>query len=320
MKTPLISIIVPTYNREHLIPLTLNSVIAQSYTNWECIVVDDGSDDETLNILKNYHKQDSRVLFVKRKRLPKGAPTCRNVGLEMANGDCIIFLDSDDYLLPFCLEQRVKAVNNYPDSDFLVFSMGVKSNNVVKKQEINPYDDYLVPFLSANLPWQTMCPIWHKSFLDELKGFTEGYPRFNDPELMIRAMLQTSVKFKVFLDSEYDSVHVLNVKDKSLFLDSIYESLKLFIPDIVSYLEKNKKISYKHYLAHYLHFWFKYVYVPSKSSNIIKSTHLISLFRSNKIISFKKSLSLFLRLLLYSFSKYFFNKPKNKLTDKALYY
>lgn len=316
----LISIIIPTYNRAVVIQKALDSVIAQTYINWECIVVDDGSTDATLEVLKKYNEQDSRILFFKRERLPKGAPTCRNIGLEHAKGDYVIFLDSDDYLLPFCLEQRIKTFNQYPDCDFLVFPMSEQNDNGIVKKEIPFYDDYLVPFLSANIIWQTMCPIWNKSFLLELKGFTEEYPRFNDPELMIRALVQVNVKFKVFNNLDFDTVHLLNVKDIYLFKSNIYKSLSLFIPDISKALNDNRKPDYKSYLSHYLHFWFKYIYLPANSSNIIQSTHLISLFWKNKVISLQKSTSLFLRLLLYSISKKILKKPINKLSDKAYYF
>ena len=77
----LVSIIIPTYNREHLIGETLNSIIAQTHTNWECIVVDDGSTDNTEEVLKNYKEKDKRFIFLKRPdNLPKGANTCRNIG------------------------------------------------------------------------------------------------------------------------------------------------------------------------------------------------------------------------------------------------
>ena len=80
MSTPLISIIIPTYNRACILPQALNSVMAQTYEHWECIVVDDGSTDDTLTVLEVYNKKDKRIKYFKRQRKPKGAPTCRNIG------------------------------------------------------------------------------------------------------------------------------------------------------------------------------------------------------------------------------------------------
>lgn len=319
METQLISIIIPTYNRNQLIGKTLDSVLAQTYEHWECLVIDDGSEDDTLDVLKHYQTNESRIQLFSRDRLPKGAPTCRNIGLEKANGDYIIFLDSDDYLLPFCLEQRIKKIIKNSNCDFLVFPMGEKQNEGVIKKEIPAIDDYLIPFLSANLPWQTMCPIWQKSFLNQLKGFTEGYPRFNDPELMIRALLREDVKFKVFDDLGYDTVHLLSPKVNMEFKDNVFKSLFLFIPDVVKHLDKKDMQHYKKYLAFYLHLWFKYFYIPLGKSEIKQSFLLIRMFQRQSVISILKSISLILRLLLYTISNFVSKRPINKLSDKALY-
>ena len=76
---PLVSIIIPTYNREHLIGETLDCVISQTYTNWECIVVDDGSHDNTPEVIKSYFNNDERIKFYNRPDYKnKGASSCRN--------------------------------------------------------------------------------------------------------------------------------------------------------------------------------------------------------------------------------------------------
>ena len=99
MNDPLVSIIIPTYNRAHLIGETLESVITQTYVNWECIVVDDGSTDNTSEILKSYSAKDNRIQYHQRpSNRPKGANACRNLGFELSKGDYIQFLDSDDLL------------------------------------------------------------------------------------------------------------------------------------------------------------------------------------------------------------------------------
>ena len=97
MNNPLVSIIIPTYNRAHIIHETLDSVLSQSYTNWKCIVVDDGSTDTTEEVLKSYVKKDARFQYNKRPiDRKKGANACRNYGLDLAKGAYIVFFDSDD--------------------------------------------------------------------------------------------------------------------------------------------------------------------------------------------------------------------------------
>jgi glycosyltransferase involved in cell wall biosynthesis len=106
---PLVSIIIPTYNREHLIGETLDSVLGQTYANWECIVVDDGSNDKTEEIINSYFEKDKRFKFYHRPtNRKKGASACRNYGLEKSKGELIQFLDSDDLLAKNKLEEQIK--------------------------------------------------------------------------------------------------------------------------------------------------------------------------------------------------------------------
>ena len=120
MENKLISIIIPTYNRAHLIGETLNSLLAQTYKDWECIIVDDGSTDDTNNVVEEYVAQDNRFIFVYRPRdRRKGANACRNYGFEMSNGEYINWFDSDDIMLPNFLLEKVDAIQHY-DSDYII--------------------------------------------------------------------------------------------------------------------------------------------------------------------------------------------------------
>jgi glycosyltransferase involved in cell wall biosynthesis len=113
---PLVSIIIPTYNRASIISDTLNSVLAQTYTNWECIVVDDGSTDNTAEILADFIEKDKRFQYLHRpnNRL-KAASTCRNIGFENSKGSYIQYLDSDDLLSENKLQEQVAILNNTSD-------------------------------------------------------------------------------------------------------------------------------------------------------------------------------------------------------------
>jgi glycosyltransferase involved in cell wall biosynthesis len=316
---PTVTIIIPTYNRVHTILKALNSIIEQTYSKWECIVVDDGSSDMSLELLEEFHNRDARITYHKRNRKPKGAPTCRNIGLENAKGDYVIFLDSDDYLMPFCLQQRVEQIQTHQDHDFLVFPMGTQGIEKITKKEIEKSESYLVDFLSFKLAWSIMCPIWKRSFLLKLDGYTEGYPRFNDPELMIRALLQEHITYKVCHDFSYDSVYVPAKMDKKIYKDKVYESLKLFIPDICKAIEDKGKSSLKTYLLNYLHLWFKSFYIPLNTSRLKESFELITLFRKHGILSFSKGLTLRYNLIGYSFFNYFSQRFKTKLRKKTFY-
>ena len=88
MESYLVSVIIPTYNRSHLIGETLDSIMLQTYDNWECIIVDDGSIDYTTELLEFYIKRDDRFKFFKRtKDYLSGGNGARNYGLNLAKGD-----------------------------------------------------------------------------------------------------------------------------------------------------------------------------------------------------------------------------------------
>lgn len=197
----MVSIIIPTYNRSHLIGVTLDSVLNQTYENWECIVVDDGSNDNTQEILELYVKNDPRFRFYERNRDPKGAPTCRNVGLELAKGEYVIYLDSDDLLAPFCLEQRVTLFKENQLNDFLVF----KSLLFVDKPFSNGFywnidndEDDLSRFLKLDALWQTSGPIYKKEVLIKMNGFKEDLLFWQDYELHLRCLLNGGNYLKYF--------------------------------------------------------------------------------------------------------------------------
>jgi glycosyltransferase involved in cell wall biosynthesis len=111
---PLVSIIIPTYNRAHFISETLDSIMAQTYSNWECIIVDDGSMDNSEFVISKYVELDSRFQFYYRpaERI-KGANSCRNYGFELSKGEYIQYLDSDDLISFNKIEDQVRELEKY---------------------------------------------------------------------------------------------------------------------------------------------------------------------------------------------------------------
>lgn len=136
-----VSVIIPTFNRAHTLGETLDSVVAQSFTNWECIVVDDGSSDGTDELMRRYIEKDSRFQYhVRPISKPKGGCVCRNIGLGYAKGDFIQFLDSDDLISSNKFEEQVNAlVNN--DSNAIAtckWDYFTTSNNVLSAKLSRP--------------------------------------------------------------------------------------------------------------------------------------------------------------------------------------
>lgn len=115
----LITIIIPSYNRGSLINETIKSILAQSCKNWELIIVDDGSTDDTEEVVQPFLR-DSRIKYTTRPvTRPGGGNAARNYGYELATGNYVKWLDSDDLLHPQCLEKQLEVISR--DNSDVVF-------------------------------------------------------------------------------------------------------------------------------------------------------------------------------------------------------
>jgi len=110
---PLVSIIIPTFNRAKLLKDTLESVIQQSYKNWECIVIDDGSKDNSIALLKGFAENDDRIkYYIRPEKIRKGASSCRNYALNKIRGSFVQYLDSDDIIHEHKIQKQIEKINN----------------------------------------------------------------------------------------------------------------------------------------------------------------------------------------------------------------
>lgn len=145
----LISVIIPLYNSERYISETIESVINQTYQNWELIVIDDYSTDSSREIVKEYEKKDTRIRLIESETNFGGPARPRNIGIENAKGKYIAFLDSDDVWLVEKLEKQVEVL---ADSDYdiihtLAYSIDTQSNKIGLLNNQKVYNA-LHPFLS----------------------------------------------------------------------------------------------------------------------------------------------------------------------------
>jgi GT2 family glycosyltransferase len=111
--TPLISVIIPTYNRSYCLPRALDSVLAQTYSNFEIIVIDDGSTDGTRDLITRSYGHDSRIRYFCQQN--QGVAAARNQGLARSQGNYIALLDSDDIWMPWKLELQLAGFQQCPD-------------------------------------------------------------------------------------------------------------------------------------------------------------------------------------------------------------
>ena len=105
----MISIVIPTFNRDYIINRALDSVLGQTYLDWECIVVDDGSSDNTESIVGKYVERDSRFKYLKNNR-KKGAPGARNLGILASKGDWVVLFDSDNRMHQEFLKKVIETI------------------------------------------------------------------------------------------------------------------------------------------------------------------------------------------------------------------
>lgn len=144
----LVSIITPCYNAANLISQTIQSVINQTYKNWEMVIVDDCSSDSSSIIIQEYAAIDSRIRYFKTSE-KSGSPSLpRNIGLENAKGKFIAFLDSDDIWMPDKLENQVSFLlrNNYSIGYTYYEKVdwnGNRNNRVIKTRKTTYYNDLL---------------------------------------------------------------------------------------------------------------------------------------------------------------------------------
>jgi glycosyltransferase involved in cell wall biosynthesis len=202
---PKVSIVIPTKNRCSLLWETVKSIRNQTYSNWEAIIVDDDSTDETVEQMSALSKEDPRLKVLPRSSNRPGAPVCRNEGLAVSTGDYVIFLDSDDCLAPLCLENRVRAMQDYPCLDFGVFPCQLfrsKPGDMALLWNAETQDNDLDRFLHLHdVPWQTTSPIWRRQALDRLGPWDESLLRWQDWEFHFRALIK-GLRYKRFAEPD----------------------------------------------------------------------------------------------------------------------
>jgi len=188
MSQPLISIIVPCYNVESFIYKALESVYNQTYKNWECLVVDDGSKDNTLQQIELWTEKDSRFKSLSQENM--GVSIARNSGLKAAKGEYIYFLDSDDSIDEIALEDLLSLTDN--DIDIVVGKNVVTvGQNRTISEYLEHYSNPLKKVTNENkelvkliIEKPILCVVWNKlykkSFLDKYQLFFKEHINHED--------------------------------------------------------------------------------------------------------------------------------------------
>lgn len=205
---PTVSVVVPTYNRARLLHRSIESVLSQTYEDFELLVVDDGSTDHTENVANCY--DDDRLTYVAHED-NRGASAARNTGIERASGEYIAFLDSDDEWLPRKLERQVTELESRPPGWVAAYcgveladdagllrrlsrSAGLTRMSQTEGDEggVELVKDVLLDRLHTSAGSTLLV---RADVVDAVDGFDESFERFQDPEFLIRVLRQGKLAY-----------------------------------------------------------------------------------------------------------------------------
>lgn len=302
----MVSIIIPNYNKARFITETINSIKSQTVGNWEIIIVDDLSTDDSWSVISELADQKKIFAFRPKKKL--NASGCRNYGIKKASGEFVIFLDSDDLIYKNCLENRILKFKEYIDNDFLVFCSGTFYNKIgdSKSLWIPKKGNFIHKFLEHDLQWNIMSVIWKKTTLDKLNGFDESYKRLQDVELHTRALINKDINFKIFPKSPPDCYYRIDPFRSNLNHETIlslqFEGVMNYISKIYTQIQNRHDIQPK-YLKGTL-FSFLTSLVHAHNLNKI-SSHTFNCIKTN-IFHELHSTRIFLNEKIYFIKLYFF--------------
>ncbi|MGE4288393.1 MAG: glycosyltransferase family 2 protein [Salinivirgaceae bacterium] len=150
MNTPVVSIIIPSYQYGKYLSDAIHSIIKQTYTNWECIIIDDGSTDNTKEICEKYSNQDNRITYFYQKN--SGLSAARNKGIANSIGTYIQFLDADDYLQPKKIEKQVLFLEQQPSINIVYSDVCYFFNNdkdKILKNRVGNLNESWMPYISG---------------------------------------------------------------------------------------------------------------------------------------------------------------------------
>jgi len=176
---PLVSIVIATYNRADLLPETLDSVLRQNYHHWECIIIDDGSNDQTGDVVQKYLRNEPRFRFYRRtNQYKKGPAGCFNYGLDLSTGELIQWFGSDDIMSEIMLSEIVKGFLDHPAVQSVYSNMYFfeeKPELITGQTKINKR---LNEFYENTITWSI--PVWSLNFMFRTEFLKKVNIRFDE--------------------------------------------------------------------------------------------------------------------------------------------
>lgn len=262
---PFFSVIIPVYNKEKFIENTIKSVLQQSFLDFELILVNDGSTDESVTKIESF--SDSRTTYYTKEN--GGASSARNFGLEKAKGNYITFLDADDYWYPDFLQEMASSIEEFPNHKIFSAAIEVESDKVVfpsqysiKKSSEREIVDYFVASMKTTIIC-TSCAVFDKSVFEKVGHFDTEIKSGQDTDMWIRMGLEFPIVFswKILARYVYDPNSLSRKKeysdknfnfDKFNALEKTHPNLKRFVDfNNFSLAIRSKLINDKKYFSLY---------------------------------------------------------------------
>ncbi|MFA4867304.1 MAG: glycosyltransferase family 2 protein [Pedobacter sp.] len=200
MTSPIISIIIPTYNYGHLIAETLSCLQNQQYANWEAIIIDDGSTDNTSIVVSKFVQEDSRFIYL--RQVNSGVSVARNTGLKHIRGKYVQFLDADDLVSTAKIHIQVDFLENHPNADLVnvrtryfhtdhpdILFTDLSLSNTSTRKEVKGQGFELVLKLVKNNPIVIQNPVFKREILNTIEGFVEHMDYLEDWDLWFRCAI-----------------------------------------------------------------------------------------------------------------------------------
>lgn len=243
---PLISVIVPVYNAAEFIPAALESVLAQNYSDYELIVVDDGSTDDLTAVLQPYQ---SHIHYVRQENA--GSAQARNTGLNSARGQFIVFFDADDLMLPGKLRQQAAFLQLHAEIGYVQSGWQQIDEDGRFLQTVQPWQDAPELTLESWLqykPVQLGAIMFRRIWLDRVGGFDPALRQAHDVDLMLRLNLagcpgawlyESTISYRQYAASTMHRHAAKQIESVLALLDKFFA-----YPDLPAVIKENKNKTY----------------------------------------------------------------------------
>jgi glycosyltransferase involved in cell wall biosynthesis len=305
----LVSIIIPVYNRQDLISFTINSILKQTYSNLECIIIDDGSTDNTFSLIDNIVKIDNRVkCFTRPKSLKKGANSCRNYGFTLAKGKYVTWFDSDDIMPVDSVEVRVSKIQ-YSTFDFVIGYVHKFENIILIENQhfIAEHSNLEISasnYLTGESWFHTSAPLFNKEYLLSYNYLFDTDLKFHDEtELFTRLLLEkpnVGIVNKITTMRRMHSTSIYGRLKKFKYSDKLLEEYPGYIK-IFHHFFKDKKNITKELLDFYKFLFYEWIF-KIEGHFFLK---FILFFKGYKFSLFDKKNNLFKKFIYLQFYSLF---------------